>query len=852
MKKINMIVLLLLLWPLSSAGQESYQLGNGLTVILIPDNKVPLVTFQVWVRTGSIQELNYPGSGISHFVEHLLFTDTRKRTGLEIARFMKQQGCDMNGYTSFENTVYLFNLPSENLPSILPVAKEMIFEPAFKKEQVEKERSVILKEINMNVDDPNRLFSNLIFSESYEEAFYRYPVIGKRNSFERLTRDDIIRYYQNTYVPDNMALILSGDLSADIRDVIQKNFGALEKKFFRRPELVDEPVQIRFKEKTVYRNDVQQDRIALVWKTVDIRHKDLFSLDVLSMLLSTGRNSILNLALKEKLHYVNNVSTYSFTPVRRGIFTIEADLNPGISPIKVKNEILKILKDRETLITEENLDKIKLLALRNYYKNRETINSKASDIGLNWVSTGDIGFSEYYTDGLRSVTRTEIMNVIKKYFYNSNLTYIAFLKGTAPQQDNAPVPSPGRDQAEKHVLENRLKIVINENKDQPFIRLTLMCQAGLLYEPEDKKGISHFLSKLLISTTENLTKEALIGLIEEKGGTINAFSGNNSIGLNVEVFKENLPDALQVISETVLHPNFQPEEMEKYRTEILQEIKDNQEQIFGLGKEFLFREMYPGYDYAFQKTGTEESVRKITQEDIRKHFSLIIRPSNAVISISGDLNSDDMKKKLTASLGKWPDKKNPMIPPPFTEDQRNSAESEKNVDKEQSLILMAYYGISVFDPDRIKAELLWYMLNGQGSRIFTNLREKKELAYYAGFFPFHGLTTGLFVFYAGTIRDKLELARQGLLEEMNELIKKGVTKEELNAVKKEFIAEKMNTFQANEGIVSEYGLEYLFNDRIIGIQDYKNLVDQITLDQMNGFIKEYFSRPYRFVILKGR
>lgn len=848
----KLFILLVVLFPLRVQAQTVEKLSNGMTLIVNDDPSLPLVTLQVRVRAGSIYETDYPGSGISHFIEHLLFTDTRKRTGVALARVMKELGCDMNGYTTFEDTVYHFTLASPHLKDIIPLVKEMVFEPAFKEDQIEKERSVILKEINMNTDDPDRFFSNLIFSSSYSFSFYRYPVIGIRELFLKVKRKDLLAYYQRFYVPDNMAVVVSGDCGEEALKLIREQFGALERRFFVPADPADEPEQTGAREVLKYRSDMRLERLALVWKTVDIRHGDLFGLDVLAMLLGSGKNSVLNRILKEKKKLVSSVSAFSYTPLKKGVFIIEAELNPGVDLREVKEEIIRIIRGAPSLLNEKELGRIKATALRNYYKGRETVNSMASDLGLNWSSTGDIHFSGYYTDGLRAVTVKDVGRAVSRYFSADRMTLVALLPESGKtKQEERPTRSPGRA---RDLLEKSgpFRMILHQDKKLPFVSISVLFRAGPLFEPEERPGISHFLAKMLVSRTDDLSKEKLLGLIEDKGGTISTFSGNNSIGMTIEVFRENIPDALRVLGEILLRTDYDGKDMETYRKEILQEISRNREQIFSLGREFLFREMYGSYGYALPKTGSEKSVRAMSPEHLSEFAHRILRPSNAVVSVSGDMEPEIMARKIKEALGKWKGDETDLKEPGFDLREISFTQAVQEADKEQSLLFLSFFGPSVRDEERLEAELAWYILNGQGSRIFVNLREKRELAYFAGLFPFYGLTTGLLVFYAGTVKDKIEAARQGLLQEIGGLVKNGITQEELDGAKKELLSDKLKLYQTAAGAGTEYGFELLYNGRIRTIDDTRDLLVKIDRNGMNGFIRRIFEQPYKVVILKGK
>lgn len=852
MRKYVLILLMLLLGKMLSA-QEVYKLDNGMTVILAENNKVPLATFQIWVKAGSITEENYAGAGISHYVEHLLFTDTKKQKGGDIAKFMKKMGCDMNGYTSFDRTVYHFTFPAENLYKIIPVAKEMIFDPGFKKDQIKKERNVILKEINMNIDDPNRFFNRLIFSSVYKESYYKFPIIGYEELFRKIERDDILAYYNRQYQPDNIALIAVGDFNKKkLKESIKKHYGKIKREIFQPNNIITEPNQAGYQEAVKYRKDIKVSKIALCWKTVDLLHKDLFSLDVLSMMLGRGQSSILSTILKDKEQLVSSISSSSYTPMTKGVFVIEAELNPGVSADKVKKRIIDIVFNIKKHISKKKLEKIKYMALRDYYKNKETINSYAGDLGVNWASSGNINFSKYYADGLKKVKKREIETIIKKYFVNHNLTYIQLLPDQLKIKKDKEQQKKDQDNTSIIKLKNGLRIVLHQNRDLPFINIAVACKGGVLFEPKDKKGLTLFLSKMLLGGTKKYKRDKLISLIEEKGGNIYPFAGNNSFGLSMEIFKENLPTALKLLNEVLYQCSFPKKEITRARLEILQQIKHTRQRLFGVGKEILFRAMYSDYAYSSLNIGDEKSIKRIKRSDLKKYYKEMITPDNTVLSIAGDFDVQSMKKDVAKSLNKWWSKYKGSKETAFQKKDIKKEEILEKIDKKQSLFLLAYYGLSVRDKDRIMVDLLWQILNGQGSRLFVNLREKRELAYYTGMFPFYGLTTGLFVFYTGTVKDKLESSKKGMIEEIDILVKKGVTEKELNGAKKEFLSDKLKSFQANNSIAFDYALDILYNNKIIDINDYKKRVEKVSLTDINNFVKKYLSKPYKIIILEGQ
>jgi len=851
MNKIK-IIFLLILFPFLLYSQETfeYRLKNNLTLILSPDYKIPVAIIYVWVKCGSITEQEYLGSGISHFIEHLLFTTTKKHSTLEISQKIRELGADMNGWTSFENTAFYWILPSENIYKILPIVKEMIFEPAFNENEIKKEKEVILKEINMIQDSPDRFFDYLIFSSSYNNLYYKFPVIGYKDLFLKLKRDDILKYYKRMYNPNNIAIIIAGDIEPErLKEEVKKIFEEIPNQNYTVNLIPSEPDITGIKNIREYRDDVNLTRAAIVFKTTDIYSADIFPLDVLAFILGKGQSSILNKIFKENKKIVKSISASSYTPLGRGIFTIESEVFDYNEVENLKEEILNIFFNIKNYISEKDLEKAKLQIISDYYNSIETIEGKARDLGVNWALTGNINFSKYYIEKIKSVTLNDIIKIIDKYFKKDSYIFI-ILANSKYREEKIGIKKENNFGLKKFVLKNGIRVILNKNNSEGLISISIGFKGGQLYD-ENKPGLTYFLSKMLLTGTKKYSKDKIYEIIESKGGDISSFSGNNSFGIKVKIFKESLDETLKLISDILKNAFFSNEELEKERRIILKEIEVQDENIFGIGKKIMFKKIFNGYPYSEIYLGNYDSIKNITLEDIKRQYNLLIHPANIVLSISGDYETNIINlienyfSDIVSHSNFISDEKEFKI---SKFDRIN--EFSTNIQKEQSLILIPFYGISVKNDkkDMILSDILFEFINGQGSRLFNSIREKKGLAYYVGLFPFYGLTTGLFVFYAGTTSDKIWIAKEEILKVINNIAINGITMEEFISAKRMVINSKLREFQSNESISLNYMFEELYKNEITDINQYKKIIDSLNLNDMNNFIKKYFNTKNFYVI----
>src|SRR3954468_12819696 len=200
-------------FPPSTAQRRA--LPNGLTIIVQEDRSAPVASVQAWCATGSVDEHEHLGAGLSHILEHMLFKGTKTSPGNAIAQKIQDVGGYINAYTSFDRTVYWIDVPKDGVPVALEVLSDTMMNSTLPVEEYAKEQEVIRREFAMGMDDPDRMACQLLFATAFQRHPYRLPVIGLIDVFNQLTRDEVLRYYQTRYVPNNLTFVLVGDIDPE-------------------------------------------------------------------------------------------------------------------------------------------------------------------------------------------------------------------------------------------------------------------------------------------------------------------------------------------------------------------------------------------------------------------------------------------------------------------------------------------------------------------------------------------------------------------------------------------------------------------------------------------------------------
>jgi len=408
--------------PALSAVQE-FALGNGLKVLFIEDHKIPLATFQIWYKVGSIDE---PAgkSGMSHLLEHMMFKGTYKYGSKELSNAVQRRGGTDNAFTTRDYTMYYETLPSGSINLPIELEADRMKNLTFK--DLQSERSVVMEERRMRTeDDPQSLLYEETIANSLMVQAYRKPVIGWMDEIASITHDDLAAYYGIYYSPDNAFIILSGDVYPDkLMPLIKKEFGPISPAGakLKRMKTV-EPVQQGEKILNLESESAELPYILESYHVPSFPDKDSFALDVLSTILGGGKSSRLYLDLVYRQRLAIDVSA-DYTDLNRDpyVFIISASVAPGkeIKDVAAALE-LEIERLKNAPPSAEEVQKAKNQVEASFEFARDSSYSEALYTGMFQI-LGDWKLKERYIDGIRKVTAAEVQDAARRYLTKENRT----------------------------------------------------------------------------------------------------------------------------------------------------------------------------------------------------------------------------------------------------------------------------------------------------------------------------------------------------------------------------------------------------------------------------------------------
>jgi zinc protease len=399
---------------------EKYTLKNGLTVLLAPDSSVPMISYHTWYRVGSRDES--PGvTGAAHMLEHMMFKGAKKYSGKQFDSILHENGIVNNAFTSYDYTGFYQNLPSSKLELIMDMEVDRMRFLAIDPNDLKSELQVVGEERRWRVDNnPSGLLRELVSGTLFTVHPYSWPVIGSMKDIQAYTSDKLRKFYDTFYVPNNAVLVISGDFEPKkTKGLVEKYYGQLQARPLPERKFPVEP-ELTAAQRKVLPWDVQTRSMLVSYKGVASGTPEAYALDLAGAILGGGRSSRLHKDLVYQRQITSSVGAYNMTNADPGAFMVFATMKPGLQTDQAEKVILsEIEKMKRTLVSDDELQKVKNQTMMDYLDGLTTIDGKAQSLAINEILFGD--YSRLFSDleKYNAVTAQDIQKAVQKYLVPS-------------------------------------------------------------------------------------------------------------------------------------------------------------------------------------------------------------------------------------------------------------------------------------------------------------------------------------------------------------------------------------------------------------------------------------------------
>ena len=768
-------------------------LANGLKALVLPRRHAPVVVCDLYYPVGSFDE---PAgkTGLAHFVEHMLFKGTERFPKGQIDRLAFVAAGQSNAETGEDSTHYWFAFPSDRWELALAIESDRMLGATFDPREVEAERHVIAEERAKDQESPFSRLDQAHLTASYVRHPYRNPILGWPDDLARIDVSDLKSFYRQHYRPDGAVLVIVGDVDPSrALDASELRFSSIEHGATARPaQTFDEPRQIGRRDF----NLVEPESVArglFGWHTVPLGHPDGPALDIFSDLLTCGRRSRLWDHLVEREKLATWVETGQEGARRAGQFLLQVEAVPGVEPDQVEMAIASVI-DR---LADEGPTPAELERSRNRLEaawrwEQEDLAGLAGGLGQ-FALNGDWRSWQAEHRAALAVQAEDIRRVASAYLSEGNLTVgwslprppqtvTVLLPAEARARDERPpaTPVPHRPIAleipagptkladfapHKTLLPNGMRVLTETRPGTGVVAIELFVDAGLLRE--SKPGLAYLTGRMLEEGTASRSAEEMAEAIEDVGGALEV----GSTGASLRVRAEDLPLALEWLSDLAIRPGFPPDALGWAKRRIAAELQSDRDDP-AFRADLLFRNLvYGNHPYSRDPRGASRDASRLSREDILDHHGRYFKPDNAFMVAVGDFDPKKFQALVKARFGDWGG--NSAASPSGPRLLRSARPKVRRVayPGEQIHILLGHLGISRNHPDFDALAVADHILgSGPGftDRLSRVIRDELGLAYSVG----GGMTDsadiepGMFRIYVGTGPDEADRAVSAVMEQV--------------------------------------------------------------------------------------
>ncbi len=830
------------------------KLKNGLECIYEKMAGVNTVAIFFVVKIGSGNEAKGE-EGISHFLEHLIFKGTDTLSAFDITNQIEKLGGSINAYTSIDETAYYAYIPKRNWKQGLNILSEILFNNSFSEDDFINEKRVILEELKSGKDNPYKILSEETFNLTYHYSPYKHPIIGFEETVSKFTPDDVKSYYKKFYNPQNISLIVVGDIKFnDFKSEIPRLEQFQKISLKSRKDKPKEEIQVNTNFICKVGN-FNQNYINVAFRLPGGFFKDFVELEILSLLLGGFEDSLLKERLKDELKLVTEIYTYIISGVDFSTFIIHISAPLEISPNKILNTLFVELNNFQNSTISQ--DKI-LKAVINYKSDKifskESAAGRAKSILYYQIFSGSYENEDKFIKALDHIESSKLQHCSKKYFSidKANIVLLSDRESEVKldtKRDKSGVHKLNDDNRLLFTLNNGIRVVFKKIDRIPAVAFNLVALGGLKFETEVNNGISHLMAKTIMSNSENLSEKEIENKFDFYSGTINAFSGKNSVGVQSIVLSEFFPDAFNIFLNLVRYPSFNQSHFEKKRRDIIEDIKTIDDDIYQKTINFFYKKIFEGNYYAMPLNGTLKSIKKISKRDLFNLYSRVMKSENMVFGFTGDLKNRDID--FVCSRLETITREQFEYQPLILNSKNSYRYFEEKTNKNQLHLVGGFLAPTLRNRENIYFKVLNSIMGNQSGRLFQKVREELGICYSIFSFYFDAFEGGAFGMYIATSPENKKLAMDKLKSLSTELVNSGVSRDELEKSINYIKGSIDNFSQKYINVNSKISYNVLYGLGIDYDIEFLKLLDSIEIDKLNALISEYFNPDnFTYVVLE--
>jgi len=853
-------------------------LDNGLEVYLVPVERAPTVTTMLVYRVGSADE-KLDQTGLSHYLEHLMFKGTDKLMPGDIDRITLRRGGANNAFTSEDITAYHFDFAADRWEEALKIEADRMRNLRIdEKHEFEQEKGAVIEELNRGDDQPWELEQKTLLPLLFgSKAPYGHPVIGEKSHVQDATAAVIKAHHDRWYHPNNAVLIVAGGFDPETAlSTVQRNLGAIPRAVLperpKTPEVLPAlPVM------KIMKSKFDVTRLILGYRSISGGHADEAALDFLATFLAEGRTSRLYTRMVEDDGLASEVSVSHTAGRHPGWLQLQVELLPDAELKEAQDALFEeIEKLRDQPVSPNELERVRRKLLAAMVFEQETVHGRAMGVALGVVD-GGLPRLKGYIDAVARVSASDVLRVAKTYLAADHRAMVISRPASASASGN-----PGRlqlkstnilhgrkefkqakpigananplDGAKKVVLPNGMVVWLLERRGLPVIVAGASWHDLRLHESAEKAGLASLTCALLEEGADGRTAREFAASVEDMGAQLEF----DASGASLMALSQDREKALNLLLSALDRPDFPMDSFEQMRDGQLAVILNSEKDGMIRAKQALNRSIYGAkHPLGRASIGTRATVEALELDDCKNFHARVMTPDNLTMALVGDFDSIEMEQlliKLTRDCKprKAPKKPNlPAIPRPKASKTFISLPGSA-----QLQFFMGHTGITRDHPDFHALLVMDHVLGtgpGFTDRLSGRLRDREGLAYTvrAEICSSSDLLPGIFACYIGTDSKNLERVEAEFLEEIVRLRKELATKDEVEDAKSYLLGSLPFRYDGSTALVEQLLFVDRFGWKEDHLEQFRKAVGEVTPEMVRAVAQKHILPEKLHLIAAG-
>lgn len=761
----------------STSGNDTMlvRLKNGLTVYIIRDSRFPLVCTRLFVGTGSANE-TAEQAGISHVLEHMVFKGTEKRPKGQVARDVESLGGYLNAATSFDKTWFITDMPAKHWKTGMDVVKDMAFHPSLDPAELEAEKDVIVSELKGGDDTPTRrLFEDLQVA-GLAHTVYGRPIIGFEKTIRTVTADDLRAYIRTWYQPQNMMLLVAGDI--DPKAVLahaEELFGDL-----KNDTILPEPAPVQLEGAAggprveVTYGPWNKVYLGIALPAPALGDQRSIDLDVLAYALGGDGTSQFYRKYRYEKQLVDSISVGNMSLNRAGLFYMVAQLDAD----KVEPFWQEFTRDLAALdagkITPDVIERARFNYEDGMDRASETLDGLTSWKATVQFELGGPQGEANVRHALAAVDSARLRQAQDLWLRPDQVRVrvLAPEKAKLPDLDailqhNWPAPAVERQKAaaaaekvgKREIVDlgQGRTVILQPDRTIPYVSLEILRPGGnALLKPADQ-GLAQLTAATLTDGCGTRDLDAMERFVAERAASLSASAGVQSFTVSLTGPARFNADYFALLGDLLHKPTFAEKDVRRQADTLKAALVRRQDNPMSFMGSKINGFLFPGgQPYGFDGLGTAENQDRFGPGDVQAFW----KQQNAqpwILSVAGDFD----REKVLAFARSLPVPTAPAVDVPQPTWGADKRLPLSLPGRQQAHLLLAFHAVPLDHPDAPALMLLESVLSGQSGLLFNKLRDEQGLGYTVTAFYRSLPEAGFMAFYIGTTPRNLDVARQG-------------------------------------------------------------------------------------------